>query len=121
MEELDEKKELKVTEPDIQKVSDETLSTVSGGKDRYRAHTAKFNYQNARSVDMKVKYAEEYCNLLDVKLVSPPKYPCPKCGSWDVKNYDPGWFYRMRVICTKCGAFCERDGRNPWELGELAS
>ncbi len=43
--------------------------------------------------------------------VSPPKYPCPKCGSWNVKNTDPGIWWQMRVICYDCSFRGPRDGQ----------
>lgn len=41
--------------------------------------------------------------------VTPPKYPCPKCGSWNVDNIDIGVFYQMRVRCHDCGHYGVRD------------
>ena len=48
----------------------------------------------------------------DYVRVDPPKWPCPKCGSWNVGNYDPGTIYQMRVYCKDCGFFGCRDGEN---------
>ena len=42
--------------------------------------------------------------------VNPPKWPCPKCGSWNVINYDPGVIYLMRVKCKDCHFYGCRDG-----------
>ena len=42
--------------------------------------------------------------------VKPPKWPCPKCGSWNVFNYDPGVFRLMRVRCLDCCFYGCRDG-----------
>ena len=44
------------------------------------------------------------------KRVDPPKWKCPKCFSWDVTNYDPGWLSQMRVHCKNCGFWGCRDG-----------
>lgn len=44
------------------------------------------------------------------KRVSPPKYPCPKCSSKEVGNYDPGPLFQMRVFCKACGFYGCRDG-----------
>ena len=39
-----------------------------------------------------------------------PEYFCPKCGSRDVRNYDPGPAWQMRVKCLSCGYFgCRGD------------
>ena len=78
-------------------VSEETLEKVSGGQD--------FGTYNA----------DKICNSIghiysDYPQVDPPKYPCPKCGSWNVGNYDPGSMYQMRVYCKDCGFFGCRDG-----------
>ena len=50
------------------------------------------------------------CGWFETDLVDPPKYPCPKCGSWKVRNYDPGTFYMMRVACNDCHFWGCRDG-----------
>ena len=50
------------------------------------------------------------CGWFETDLVDPPKYPCPKCGSWNVRNYDPGAFYMMRVACNDCHFWGCRDG-----------
>jgi len=43
-------------------------------------------------------------------LYNPPKYRCPKCGSRNVLNYDPGEVWQMRVKCNDCGYFgCRGD------------
>ncbi len=41
--------------------------------------------------------------------VHPPKYCCPKCGSWNVLNIDIGDLWVMRVDCHDCGYFGVRD------------
>jgi len=41
--------------------------------------------------------------------IHPPKYCCPKCGSWNVHNIDIGDLWVMRVDCHDCGYFGERD------------
>ena len=50
------------------------------------------------------------CGWFAIDLVDPPKYPCPRCGSWKVRNYDPGSFYLMRVACNDCHFWGCRDG-----------
>ena len=37
-----------------------------------------------------------------------PIYCCPKCMSKNVKNYDPGDIFEMRVKCNDCGYYGER-------------
>ncbi len=41
------------------------------------------------------------------KEVFPPMHPCPKCKSKNVKNYDPGGMFQMRVKCLDCGYWGE--------------
>ncbi len=41
--------------------------------------------------------------------VEPPKYRCPKCGSRNVKNWDPGVLSNMVVKCQSCGFEGSRD------------
>ena len=80
-----------------QKITDVELTTINGGR------------------NLGTKGADRICNGIGniwndyVKLES-PKYPCPKCGSWNVGNYDPGTLYQMRVYCKDCGFFGCRDG-----------
>ena len=78
-------------------------------------------YMYAESGDgrEKAENAKKYllsCNL-EVSFEN-RKYPCPVCGSWNVANCDPGIFRYMRVVCYDCGAFRDRDGDDPWGLGE---
>lgn len=48
-----------------------------------------------------------------------PKYACPKCGSYNVANYDTGkWFYQLRVYCKNCGFYGCRDGDDDGVLGD---
>ena len=59
--------------------------------------------------------ADEICFAIgniypDFVQIDSPKWPCPKCGSWNVGNYDPGTIYQMRVYCKDCGFFGCRDG-----------
>lgn len=75
-------KELK-EKKNMKKLSDKEIKEVSGGKDI------------------------PYGSLHSLESV---KYACPKCGSWEVFNYDPGVFYEMRVACTECGFYGTRKG-----------
>lgn len=68
-------------------------------------------------VNFGTEKADEICDAIgeifeDCERVKPPKYPCPKCGSWNVGNYDVGSFFQMRVYCKNCGFFGCRDGGN---------
>ena len=47
------------------------------------------------------------------------KYGCPKCGSMDVINLDPGELYKMRVACLKCFSICDKDGGKADDVGIL--
>lgn len=44
--------------------------------------------------------------------------PCPRCGSWNVANYDPGTFYQMRVYCKECGFYGCRNGDDDEKFGD---
>ena len=46
----------------------------------------------------------------DWQQVTPIKWPCPKCGSRNVLNLDPGALWQMRVFCGDCGFYGCRDG-----------
>ena len=78
-------------------VSEETLEKVSGGQ--------YYVTDNADAVCSAI--GEIYSDFI---RVNPPKYPCPKCGSKNVGNYDPGAIYQMRVYCKDCGFFGCRNG-----------
>ena len=67
----------------IDEMSDEELDQIAGGKD--------IPYGTAKEL----KYV---------------KWACPKCGSKNVINYDPGVWYQMRVACRDCGFYGCRDG-----------
>ena len=71
-------------------LSAENLKKISGGYD--------LGTKNSESI------ARSLSN------VNPPKYPCPKCGSWNVANNDPGALFKMRVYCQNCGFYGCRDG-----------
>lgn len=67
--------------------------------------------------------ADKVCDAIgeiytDYVRVNPPKWPCPKCGSWNVGNYDPGTIWQMRVYCKDCGFFGCRDGDDDDEWGD---
>lgn len=65
-------------------LSDEALEAVAGG-----------------FVSIRIEKTVTFIDGLKCKEVDTVKYPCPKCGSWNVKNYDPGWFRQMRVACLQ--------------------
>lgn len=44
------------------------------------------------------KFGKLVCTIIDK-----PEYPCPKCRSWNVENYNPGFLWKMRVLCLQCG------------------
>ena len=103
-----------------EKLDIDALERVNGGIS-HSANDAvvwKHKYNRETAVNMKWNYAHEYLWNRDVEFVSPPKYPCPVCRSWNVSNADPGFCYQMRVVCRDCGAFKCRDGSDPWGLGE---
>ena len=52
-----------------------------------------------------------------VSWLKTPKWPCPKCGSWKVENYDPGDLYQIRVYCHDCGWYGCRDGEEDNKFG----
>ena len=68
---------------------DEVLDAVAGGGDLFEDIVGMFQFY---------------------ELVDPPKWPCPKCGSWNVLNHDPGAFRQIRVQCRDCRFFGCRDG-----------
>ena len=71
------------------KISEEELDNVAGG-------SAIETIEKA--------FGKTWDMLFDsYDKVTPVKYSCPNCGSWDVDNIDIGAFYKMRVICHKCG------------------
>ena len=75
----------------------ENLEKASGGQ----------NFGTAHAVDICIAIGNIYSDLI---RIDPPKYPCPKCGSKNVGNYDPGTLWQMRVYCKNCGFFGCRDG-----------
>ena len=101
-------------------VADDKLDEVSGGDfSSWDAGVYKRRYMNSTTPTEKAENAKKYllsCNL-EVSFEN-RKYPCPVCGSWNVANCDPGIFRYMRVVCYDCGAFRDRDGDDPWGLGE---
>ena len=101
-------------------VADEKLDEVSGGDfSSWDAGVYKRRYMNSTTPTEKAENAKKYllsCNL-EVSFEN-RKYQCPVCGSWNVANCDPGIFRYMRVVCYDCGAFRDRDGDDPWGLGE---
>ena len=105
MENNEKKIENKENEKTIE-LSDEKMNEAVGGTDVYwSTYDEDPSYWNYRD---KV-FCERYG-----KRVNPPKWPCPKCGSNEVSNYDPGAFYQIRVFCKKCGFLGCRDGSNPY-------
>ena len=101
-------------------LADEQLDEVAGGDfSSWDARVSKNRYMNSKTATEKAENAKKYllaCNL-EVSFEN-RKYPCPVCGSWNVANCDPGIFRYMRVVCYDCGAFRDRDGDDPWGLGE---
>lgn len=83
----------------LEELTDEELDLASGG-------VYITSYDNCPSI---WRDNDNYLAGL-YSRVSPPKYACPKCGSWDVSNYDPGIFFQMRVFCKTCGFYGCRDG-----------
>ena len=80
-------------EKDKIELSEKELNEVSGGfpenEQYYRAHFA---------------------------MLAPPKYPCPRCGSWNIINFDPGVLYVMRIACYDCDYVGERgDTETHWD------
>lgn len=78
---------------DDKEISDEELDNVAGG--------------SLFTVMGEILYDHMAGNYYRKSKV---KYSCPNCGSWDVDNIDIGAFYKMRVICHKCGFRGCRDG-----------
>ena len=98
-----EEKEMK----EIEIVDEDKINTVTGGR-------------NFGHGDWKVEQ-EKYLAIgymwRDFPRLETPKYPCPKCGSWNVGNYDPGDLYLMRVYCKDCGFYGCRDGTDDDKWG----
>lgn len=46
------------------------------------------------------------------KYLSETKFRCPKCGSCNVRNFDPGWFWVVRIECNDCGYYGERGSKS---------
>lgn len=116
MTEIKESKAIDVCVADIVKVDDDTLVAVMGGVwDVNNALAYKYNYEHPYYEHKKPDYAAGYCENADMELVE-KEYPCPVCGSWSVRNYDPGIFRMMRVVCYHCGAFKCRNGDDPWTI-----
>ncbi len=104
---------------DLTAVPEEILENVSGG-DAFRAQGFKNRYLNeSKTPTEKALNAAEYLRACGCEIdYEDPKFPCPVCGSWNVGNADPGLFRYMRVVCFDCGAFRDRDGDDPWGIGE---
>lgn len=116
MADTEEKKMIDVCEADIEKVDDNRLDGVMGGAwDPREALVYKHKFETTRYSNMKPQYAIGYCENADMELEK-VKYPCPVCGSWNVRNYDPGIFRVMRVVCYNCFSFKCRDGDEPWTV-----
>ena len=99
-------------------IAEEELEKVSAG-DSWDAGVYKRRYMSSTTPTEKAENAKKYMLALGYKVeFGNPKYPCPVCGSRNVGNADPGIFRYMRVICYDCGAFRDRDGDDPWGLGE---
>ena len=104
-----ENNEKKLDKEEIEKMmemSDEELNEIAGGKDVY---FIPYNQDPSYWDWLDNKYEKQF-----EKKVNPPKWPCPKCGSKEVSNYDPGAFLQMRVFCKNCGFLGCRDGSNPF-------
>ena len=80
-------------------LSTDNLERVSGG--------SNYGTENADEICLAIGDM-----FTDLALIDTPKWPCPKCGSWNVGNYDPGVFFQMRVYCKDCGFFGCRDGED---------
>ena len=99
-------------------IAEKELETVSGGCP-HDAGVCKRRYMRATTPYQKSENARQYLEALGLEVsFQNPKYPCPVCGSRNVANCDPGLFRYMRVICYDCGAFRDRNGEDPWGLGE---
>lgn len=104
-----ENKEKKLEKNEIETImemSEEELNEVVGGRDVYCV-TYKQDPEEWDYLDR--KYSAHF-----EKKVNPPKWPCPKCGSKNVSNYNPGFLLQMRVFCKDCGFLGCRDGSNPF-------
>ena len=92
--------------PKMEKQSEDELERVSGGR----------LLLSGNADDIYYAIGDIYNDYL---LVEPPKYPCPRCGSWNVGNYDPGTIWQMRVFYKDCRFFGCRDGYADELWGEL--
>lgn len=101
-------------------VADENLEEVAGGiASSYDAKVLKNRYARSTTATEKAMNAIGYLKACGLEIIHEGrKYPCPVCGSWNVANADPGVFRYMRVVCYDCGAFRDRDGDDPWGIGE---
>ena len=86
-----------------QELRDEDVQEVAGG-----AYDGTYEQDPQGWINQDNWYARHR------ERVNPPKWPCPKCGSWEVTNLDPGALYMMRVHCKACGFFGCRDGSHSW-------
>ena len=88
---------------------------VTRGPHTHDAMVYRERYERESQTHMKIFYAQEYLRRCEGGYVD-RKYPCPVCHSWNVSNFDPGIFRKMRVICNDCGAFRDRNGDEPWGI-----
>ena len=96
---MNEKDKTLQQKEETKELSDQELQEAVGG---YYSGTYDQDPQGWLNQD------DWFSNSMD--RISKPKWPCPRCGSWDVTNFDPGWFQQMRVHCKKCGFWGCRDG-----------
>ena len=83
----------------IEKLTDQEVQDVAGGA-----------YEGSYADDPQACTHQDQWYIGKNKVVSPPKWPCPKCGSWSVTNIDYSFLMQMRVHCKDCGFFGCRDG-----------
>ncbi len=102
---------------------DEKLRVLDGNKEEISKILSEYGYElkpeEGEITDDEAKAAAGGARRVETK------YPCPKCGSWYVANFDPGFFYQMRVICPNCGFRGTRSGESEklddvcyWDFGD---